>query len=100
MAGAGWFGPVSFGPVSFGAAWFCSPPRGDGALRPSWLGGLGAPPACGGGFTGADWGPCAGAFGPFGAGWFGGPTVSCGAAGSFLVTGGAASEFGAAGPAS
>jgi hypothetical protein len=32
----------------------------------------------------------AGAFGPFSAGWFGGATASCGVAGSFLVTGGAA----------
>jgi hypothetical protein len=63
------------------------------------LGVLGAPPACGGMFAGADWGPCAGAFGPFGAGWFGGPAGSCGVAGSSLVTGGAASEFGAAGAA-
>ncbi len=42
----------------------------------------------------------AGAFGPFSAGWFGGATASCGVAGSFLVTGGAASEFGATGAAS
>jgi hypothetical protein len=38
-------------------------------------------------------------------GWFGGlmsggAALSCGVAGSFLVTGGAASEFGAAGVAS
>lgn len=51
-------------------------------------------------FTGADWVPGAGAFGPLGAGWLGGAMVSGGEAGSFLVTGGAASEFGAAGAAS
>ncbi|MCW2655367.1 MAG: hypothetical protein JWR32_6343 [Mycobacterium sp.] len=51
-------------------------------------------------FTGPDWVPVAGAFGPFRAGWFGGAAASCGVAGSFLVTGGAASEFGATGAAS
>jgi hypothetical protein len=51
-------------------------------------------------FAGADWVPGAGASGPFGAGWSGGATVSCGVPGSSLVTGGAASEFGAVGAAS
>jgi hypothetical protein len=89
-----WFGTGRFGCGSFGAAWFgCGPVgRGDDALRPGWSGGLM--------FAGADWVPGAGASGPFGAGWSGGATVSCGVPGSFLVTGGAASEFGAVGAAS